>query len=147
MLATKCDVSEISDEDVCYALICKRALFSLHDIASSLPPAITNILQEYEDIFPAEIPLGLPPMRGIEHQIDLIPGATLPNCAAYITNPEETKEIQRQFQDLLDCGYIRESLSPCVVPVLLVPKKHDLCVLIAEPSIILLFDVVIIFLG
>ncbi|XP_066162124.1 uncharacterized protein [Oryza sativa Japonica Group] len=58
--------------------------------------------KEYEDVFPAEIPLGLPPMRGIEHQIDLIPGASLPNRAAYRTNPEETKEIQRQVQDLLD---------------------------------------------
>jgi len=95
MLAPKCNLAEISDDDVCYALICKRALFSLDDIASSLPPAVTNILQEYEDVFPAEIPRGLPPLRGIEHQIDLIPGATLPNRAAYRTNPEETKEIQR----------------------------------------------------
>jgi hypothetical protein len=63
-------------------------------------------------------------MRGIEHQIDLIPGATLPNRAAYRTNPDETKEIQRQ--DLLDRGYVRESLSPYVVPVLLVPKKDGI---------------------
>ena len=68
-------------------------MFSLDDIFSLVPPAVTNLLQEYEDIFPAEIPLGLPPMRGIEHQIDLIPGATLSNRAAYRTNPEETKEI------------------------------------------------------
>jgi hypothetical protein len=32
-------------------------------------------------------------MRGIEHQVDLILGATLPNYAAYRTNPEETNEI------------------------------------------------------
>ncbi|WVZ81827.1 hypothetical protein U9M48_029164 [Paspalum notatum var. saurae] len=57
---------------------------------------------------------------GIEHQIDLIPGATLPNRAAYRTNPEETKQVQ----ELLDHGYIRESLSPCVVPIILVPKKN-----------------------
>ena len=74
-------------------------------------------------MFPTEIPPELPPLRGIEHQIDLISGATLPNRAAYRTNPEETKEIQRQVQDLLDRGYVRESLSPCAVPVLLVPKK------------------------
>ena len=123
-LATKSELAEISTDDICYALICKQALFSLGDIASSaLPPAVTNLLQEYEDVFPAEIPPGLPPLRGIEHQIDLIPGATLPNRAAYRTNPEETKEIQRQVQDLLDRGYVRQSLSPCAVPVLLVPKK------------------------
>jgi hypothetical protein len=69
-------------------------LFSLDDIASSLPPVVTNFLQKYENVFPSEIPLGLPPMRGIDHQIDLIPGATLPNRAAYRTNPKETKEIQ-----------------------------------------------------
>ena len=123
MLATKCDFAKISDDDICYALVCKRAMFLLDDIVSSVSSAITNLLQEYEDIFLAEIPPLLPPMRGIEHQIDLIPGATLPNRAAYRTNPEETKEIQWQVQDLLDRGYARESLSPCAIPVLLVPKK------------------------
>jgi hypothetical protein len=63
-------------------------------------------------------------LRGIEHQIDLIPGASLPNQATYRTNPEEMKEIQRQVQELLDNGYVRESLSPCAVPVILVPKKN-----------------------
>jgi ribulose bisphosphate carboxylase small subunit len=48
-------------------------------------------------------------LRGIEQQIDLIPGTSLPNRAAYRTNPEETKEIQRQVQELLDNGYVRGS--------------------------------------
>ena len=38
-------------------------------------------------------------------------------------NPQETQEIQRQVDDLLSKGLIRESLSPCAVPALLVPKK------------------------
>ncbi|KAK1628254.1 hypothetical protein QYE76_002569 [Lolium multiflorum] len=80
-------------------------------------------MKEFGDVFPEEVPAGLPPLRGIEHQIDLIPGASLPNRAPYRTNPEETKEIQKQVQALLDKGYIRISLSPCVVPVILVPKK------------------------
>ena len=49
------------------------------------------MLQEYEDVIPDKVPPGLPPKREIEHQIDLIPGASLPNRAAYRTNPEETK--------------------------------------------------------
>jgi hypothetical protein len=84
---------------------------------------VADILQEYADIFPSEVPAGLPPLRGIEHQIDLIPGASLLNRAPYRTNLEETKEIQRQVQELLDKGYVRESLSPCAVPVILVSKK------------------------
>jgi hypothetical protein len=54
----------------------------------------------------------------------LIPGATLPNCAAYRTNLKETRKIQRQVQELLYHEYVQESLSPCVVPVILVPKKN-----------------------
>jgi hypothetical protein len=69
-------------------------LISIQDMQHSLPLVVANILQEYSDVFPSEIPEGLPPIRGIEHQIDLIPGASLPNRAPYRTNPEETKEIQ-----------------------------------------------------
>uniref|UniRef100_A0A2N9FXX0 Integrase catalytic domain-containing protein n=1 Tax=Fagus sylvatica TaxID=28930 RepID=A0A2N9FXX0_FAGSY len=78
---------------------------------------------EYEDVFPEETPHGLPPIRGIEHQIDFVPGATIPNRPAYRSNPEETKELQRQISELLEKGHVRESMSPCAVPVLLVPKK------------------------
>jgi transposase InsO family protein len=124
LLATKSDINDlIATTSVAYALVCKDALISIHDMQHSLPPAVANVLQEYSDVFPSEIPAGLPPIRGIEHQIDLIPGASLPNRAPYRTNPEETKEIQRQVQELLDKGYVRESLSPCAVPVILVPKK------------------------
>jgi hypothetical protein len=78
----------------CYAIVCKDFLFSFEDMPPSLPPTVANLLQEYMDIFPQDVPPGLPPIRGIEHQIDLIPGASLPNCAPYRTNPKETKEIQ-----------------------------------------------------
>ncbi|KAJ9177048.1 hypothetical protein P3X46_012302, partial [Hevea brasiliensis] len=34
--------------------------------------------REFEDVFPEEIPNGLHPIRGIEHQIDFVPGAVIP---------------------------------------------------------------------
>jgi hypothetical protein len=74
-------------------------------------------------VFPDELPKRLPPIRGIEHQIHLVPGASLPNRPPYRCNPEEAKDIQRQVVELLEKGYVRESLSPCFVPPLLVPKK------------------------
>ncbi|XP_039166769.1 ankyrin repeat-containing protein NPR4-like [Eucalyptus grandis] len=98
-------------------------LFSTNDLNPSLPSPVVSLLQEFEDVFPDELPGGIPLIRGIEHQIDLIPGVPLPNRPAYRSNPEETNELQRQVSELLEWGYVRESLSPCAVPVLLVLKK------------------------
>ncbi|KAK7360361.1 hypothetical protein VNO77_02348 [Canavalia gladiata] len=63
----------------------------------------------------------IPPLRGIKHQIDLILGASLPNKPAYRSNLKETKEIHKQVEE----WWIRESLNPCVMLVLLAPKKDD----------------------
>ena len=52
-----------------------------------------------------------------------MPETAIPNRLAYKSNPEETKELQRQVEDLMSKGYVRESMSSCAVPVLLVPKK------------------------
>ncbi|XP_076924290.1 uncharacterized protein LOC143586690 [Bidens hawaiensis] len=87
-------------------------------------PLIQPLLHSYSQVFPTEIPSGLPPMRTIQHKIDLLPGSVLPNKPAYRTNPQETVEIRKQVDSLLQKGLIRESLSPCVVPTILVPKKN-----------------------
>jgi hypothetical protein len=104
-------------------LMYKEALLCTNDLVGALPSDIISLLQEFEDVLPEEVPYGLPPIRGIEHQIDFKPGASIPNRPAYRSNPEETKELQRQVGELLEKGYVRESMSPCAVPVLLVPKK------------------------
>jgi len=87
-------------------------------------PLLTPLLQTFHHVFPQEIPHGLPPQRSIQHKIDFIPGSTLPNRLAYRMNPQETQGIQRQVDDLLSNGLIRESFSPCAMPALLVPKKE-----------------------
>jgi hypothetical protein len=100
MLATKYHHLVPATVDASFhALVCRKVLFSLDDITTPLPRAITNLLHEFKDVFPTEIPRGLPPLRGIEHQIYLI-------------------------QELLNHGYVQENLSPCVIPVILVSKKN-----------------------
>src|SRR3989337_4130611 len=57
--ATKSDIDELDfSKSVCYAFVCKEALFSFEDVPSSLPPAITNILQEFADVFHQALPPG-----------------------------------------------------------------------------------------
>jgi hypothetical protein len=95
LLATRADFDDIRDAHLpCYALICSRLLVSLGDAPFlDIPSAVADLLQEYADVFSKDLPPGLPSLRGIEHQIDLILGAQLPNRASYRTNPDETKEI------------------------------------------------------
>jgi hypothetical protein len=104
-------------------LVYKESYLNLDETNQSLPNLAVSLLQEFEDIFPEKMPNELSPIRGIEHQIDFVSGAAIPNRPAYRSNPEEIKELQRQVEDLMSKGYVRESMSPCAVPVLLVPKK------------------------
>lgn len=44
LLATKSDINELNaSTSIAYALVCKDALISLHDMQHSLPPAVANI--------------------------------------------------------------------------------------------------------
>jgi hypothetical protein len=80
------------------------------------------IVQDFVDVFPEELP-GLPPDREIEFTIDLLPGTGLISKAPYRMAPLELKELKEQLQELLDKGFIRQSVSPWGAPVLFVKKK------------------------
>jgi hypothetical protein len=123
MMTRKVGLKELSEPNAMFfVLLYKETLHSTNNLPSTLPSIVFDALQEYKDVFPYEVPPGLPPKRGIEHQIDHVYVASLPNRATYRTNPEETKEIQQQVEELIKKGYIQESISPCDVPVLQVPK-------------------------
>jgi len=54
-------------------------------------PSVQALLQEFEDVFPKEIPHGLPLLRSIKHQVDLLPEASLSNRSAYKNKSQETQ--------------------------------------------------------
>nr|GFC03623.1 putative reverse transcriptase domain-containing protein [Tanacetum cinerariifolium] len=66
---------------------------------------------------------GLPPVRQVEFQIDLVPGAAPVARAPYRLVPAKMQELYTQLQELSDKGFIRPSSSPWGAPVLFVKKK------------------------
>ncbi|GKE53261.1 reverse transcriptase domain-containing protein, partial [Tanacetum coccineum] len=83
---------------------------------------IIRVVREFLEVFPKDLP-GLPPVRQVEFQIDLIPGATPVVQAPYRLAPLEMQELCDQLQELADRGFIRPSTSPWGAPVLFVKKK------------------------
>ncbi|XP_068472305.1 uncharacterized protein [Phaseolus vulgaris] len=67
--------------------------------AKDSPTCLDNLVKEYEDMF-HDPPKGLPPLRGIEHQIDFMLGVSLPNSPAYRTNPKETKRENEKTNEV-----------------------------------------------
>ncbi|GJZ25377.1 putative reverse transcriptase domain-containing protein, partial [Tanacetum coccineum] len=63
------------------------------------------VVREFPEVFPEDLP-GLPPVRQVEFQIDLIPGAAPVARAPYRLAPSEMQELSNQLQELADRGGI-----------------------------------------
>ena len=52
-----------------------------------LPEEVLELLDNFDDIVVDELPNSFPPIRSINHHIELIPGESLPNKATYRLTP------------------------------------------------------------
>ena len=81
-------------------LMYKETFLNTNQLDASLPSFIISLLQEYDDVFLEEVPNGLPPIRGIEHQIDFVPDATIPNQLACLSTPRRQRSYKGRLRNL-----------------------------------------------
>jgi len=93
----------MSETRVERAISKSKPLFTLLMIESNISEGVKPmhplgqpLLKEFEGVLPNDLPLGLLPLRGIEHQVDFLLGAPFPNKPVYRCNHNESKEFQRQ---------------------------------------------------
>ncbi|XP_059630408.1 uncharacterized protein LOC132273461 [Cornus florida] len=87
-------MKESDETGIVYMLVSKEEVQPI-DMPSELQP----LLEEFQDVTPDDLPNGLPLLRDIQHQIDLVPGSSLLNKAHYRMSPKEHEKLRRQVTD------------------------------------------------
>ena len=82
-----------------------------------------RLVKQFADVFPDELPTGLPPPRSVDHRIELKPGSTPTSLPLRRMSPVELDELRKQLDELSASGFIRPSKSPFGAPILFVKKK------------------------
>jgi hypothetical protein len=92
---------------------------------SQAPAEYRALLEKYKDVFPADMPAGLPPQRaGITHVIPLSDPNSIPVSSYRMRySPAEVEEARKQVEYFRSKGFVRPSTSPYGLSVLFTPKK------------------------
>ena len=62
-----------------HALIVKNVLKVEEESSNEVLGYVKDVLEEFKEVLPEDLLGMLPPLRDIQHQINFVPGASLPN--------------------------------------------------------------------
>ncbi|KAI9174834.1 hypothetical protein LWI28_023368 [Acer negundo] len=91
---------EIKEVETVYVLMGKETQADME-----VPSAAAPLISEFADVFPEELLEGLPPLRDIQHHIDLEPGAMSPNKPHYRMSPTEHEELRSRAINKITVRY------------------------------------------
>jgi transposase InsO family protein len=97
----------------------------MNGIATSEQRRMQSLVKEFSDVFPDDLPTGLPPKRFIEHKINLVPNSKPSFKNHHRLSPQDLDELRIHLKDLMEHGFIRESHSPYGAPILFAKKPND----------------------
>ncbi|KAG3054862.1 hypothetical protein PI125_g25797 [Phytophthora idaei] len=81
-----------------------------------------DVLREHKDVLPDEIPAELPQDKGIQHEIDLVPGIKYCVTRQWSLPRDQVKAFDDFFGSRRQAGQVRESKSPHSAPTFCVKK-------------------------
>lgn len=119
--AISCQSSSVDDEAVLNEKT-KIERFESQGWDSLKGSPFYDVLKEYEDVFPEEVPAELPKDKGTRHEIDLIPGTKYCVTRQWPLPKEQVDVIDEFFAKRLASGQVRESKSPHCSPTFCVKK-------------------------
>ncbi|GBG61900.1 hypothetical protein CBR_g26064 [Chara braunii] len=92
---------------------------------SGHPPVRTMDIPEYDGTSPVSRWL-IPPMRGVEHSIQLVPDYHIHHQAPYRLSIPQATEPKHQLEELLRLGFMKPSNSPWGAPILFARKADGI---------------------
>jgi len=96
LLSGKEFLQEIKHEEINFSLIGKPKVVFARKNINDPPKEIKNMLNEFIDIVVDHFLDKFPPIRSINHNIEVIPNSSLPNKEAYRMTLKENEEIKNQ---------------------------------------------------
>ena len=87
---------------------------------------VGNLIEKYREVFRDELPDGLPPIRTVDHEIEVEKDSKPPLRPLFQLSPAELKAAKEYVEGLLKKGKIRPSKSPYGAPLFFVKEKDKL---------------------
>ncbi|ETV69602.1 hypothetical protein H257_14741 [Aphanomyces astaci] len=81
-----------------------------------------DLLKEFEDVFPDDVPCRLPIDKGVQHEIDLVSGAKYCVTRQWPLPRDQVDAMDAFFAARKAAGHVRESISPHSSPTFCVKK-------------------------